>query len=96
MNLASCLAVSKIIIFVIFITNELLDNLITASQLFVVVMLFEALRFLNSLYFPMAIENVSEAVISIRRIKVWGQIIAFGCRWIFGKMPFCLVSLCSN
>ena len=63
--MASFFTVRKIIIFVIFITNELLDNLITASQLFVVVMLFEALRFLNTLYFPMAIENVSEAVVSI-------------------------------
>ena len=74
MNLASFFAVSKIIIFVTFITNELLDNLITASQVFVVVMLFEALRFSSTLYCPMAVEKVSEAVVSIRRIKVWGQI----------------------
>ncbi|ELR61518.1 hypothetical protein M91_14596, partial [Bos mutus] len=69
MNLASFFTVSKIMIFVTFITNELLDNRITASQVFVVVMLFEALRFSSSLYFPMAIEKVSEAVISIQRIK---------------------------
>ena len=73
-------------IFVTFITNELLDNRITASQVFVVVMLFEALRFSSTLYFPMAIEKVSEAIVSIQRIKVWGQIIFF-CRWIFCKMP---------
>ena len=65
MNLASFFAVRKIIIFVTFITNELRDNLIIASQVFVVVTLFEALRFLSTLYFPMAIENVSEAVVSI-------------------------------
>ncbi|XP_055263306.1 ATP-binding cassette sub-family C member 4-like [Moschus berezovskii] len=69
MNLASFFAVSKIMIFVTFISNELLDNLITASQVFVVVTLFEALRFSSTLYFPMAVEKVSEAVISIRRIK---------------------------
>ncbi|KAB0345161.1 hypothetical protein FD754_022087 [Muntiacus muntjak] len=69
MNLASFFAVSKIMIFITFITNELLDNLITASQVFVVVTLFEALRFPSTLYFPMAIEKVSETVISIRRIK---------------------------
>ncbi|XP_015329371.2 ATP-binding cassette sub-family C member 4-like isoform X2 [Bos taurus] len=69
LNLASFFTVSKIMIFVTFITNELLDNRITASQVFVVVMLFEALRFSSSLYFPMAIEKVSEAVISIQRIK---------------------------
>ncbi|KAI4538916.1 hypothetical protein MG293_011183 [Ovis ammon polii] len=60
---------SKIMIFVTFITNEFLDNRISASQVFVVVTLFEALRFSSTLYFPMAVEKVSEAVISIRRIK---------------------------
>ena len=71
MNLASFFAVSKIMIFVTFITNELLDNLITGSQVFVVVTLFEALRFSSTLYFPMAVEKMSEAVVSLRRIKVW-------------------------
>ena len=70
MNSTSFFAVSKIIIFVTFITNELLDNQITASQVFVVVTLFKALRFSSTFYFPMAIEKVSEAVVSIRRIKV--------------------------
>ena len=74
MNLTSFFAVSKIMIFVTFIANELLDNLITASQVFVVVTLFEALRFTSTLYFPMAIKKVSEAIISTRRIKVWEQI----------------------
>ncbi|KAM7238072.1 hypothetical protein CapIbe_011030 [Capra ibex] len=69
MNLASFFTVSKIMIFVTFITNELLDNRITASQVFVVVMLFEALRFSSTLYFPMATEKVSEAVVCIQRIK---------------------------
>ncbi|DAA23774.1 TPA: ATP-binding cassette, sub-family C (CFTR/MRP), member 4, partial [Bos taurus] len=69
MNLASFFAVSKIMIFVTFITNDLLDNRITASQVFVVVTLFEALRFSSTLYFPMAVEKVSEATVSIQRIK---------------------------
>ncbi|CAN0562585.1 unnamed protein product [Rangifer tarandus platyrhynchus] len=69
MNLASFFAVSKIMIFVTFITNDLLDNRITASQVFVVVTLFEALRFSSTLYFPMAVEKVSEAVVSIQRIE---------------------------
>ncbi|KAM9674349.1 ATP-binding cassette sub-family C member 4-like isoform 2-T3 [Dama dama] len=69
MNLVSFFTVSKIMIFVTFITNDLLDNLITASQVFVVVTLFEALRFSSTLYFPLAIEKVSEAVVSIQRIK---------------------------
>ena len=57
-------------IFVTFISNELLDSLITGSQVFMVVMLFEALRFSSTFYFPMAVEKVSEAVVSIQRIKV--------------------------
>ncbi|KAF4008144.1 hypothetical protein G4228_019786, partial [Cervus hanglu yarkandensis] len=69
MNLASFFAASKIMIFVTFITNELLDNLITASRAFVVVTLIEALRFSSTLYFPMIVEKVSEAIVSIRRIK---------------------------
>ncbi|XP_061290378.1 ATP-binding cassette sub-family C member 4-like [Bos javanicus] len=69
MNLASFFAVSKIMIFVTFITNELLDNRITASQVFVVVMLFEALRFSSTLFFPMAVKKVSEAIVSLQRIK---------------------------
>ena len=70
MNLATFFAVSKIMIFVTFITSELLDNLVTGSQVFVVVTLFEALRFSSTLYFPMATEKVSEAVVCIQRIKV--------------------------
>ena len=95
MNLASFFAVSKTMIFVTFITNELLDNLITASQVFVVVMLFEALRFSSTLYFPMAIERVSEAVVSIRRIKVWGQITFSSYRQILPKIaPLCGLTVC--
>ncbi|XP_070327220.1 LOW QUALITY PROTEIN: ATP-binding cassette sub-family C member 4-like [Odocoileus virginianus] len=69
MNLASFFAVTKIMIFVTFITNGALDKVITASQVFVVVTLYEALRFTSTLYFPMAIDKVSEAIVSIRRIK---------------------------
>ena len=74
-------------IFVTFITNVALKKVITASQVFVVVTLYEALRFTSTLYFPMAIEKVSEAIISIRRIKVWDQIIFLSCRCILHKMP---------
>ena len=73
-------------IFVTFITNVALKKVITASQVLVVVTLYEALRFTSTLYFPMAIEKVSEAIISIRRIKVWEQI-TLSCRCILRKMP---------
>ncbi|KAB0343819.1 hypothetical protein FD754_020745 [Muntiacus muntjak] len=71
MNLTAFFTVSKIMIFATFITNVLLDNVMAASQVFMVVTLYEALRFTSTLYFPMAIEKVSEAVICIQRIKVW-------------------------
>ena len=87
MNLASFFAVTKIMIFVTFITNGALDKVITASQMFVGVTLYEALRFTSTLYFPMAVDKVSEAVVSIRRIKVWGQITFLSCRSILHKMP---------
>ena len=74
MNLTSFFAVTKIMIFVTFITNVALEKVITACQVFVVVTLFEALRFRSTLYFPMAVKKVSEAIISTRRIKVWEQI----------------------
>ena len=74
-------------IFVTFVTNMALERVITASQVFVVVTLFEALRFTSTLYFPMAIEKVSEAIISIRRIKVWEQITFLSCRCILHKTP---------
>uniref|UniRef100_A0A8D1I660 Multidrug resistance-associated protein 4 n=1 Tax=Sus scrofa TaxID=9823 RepID=A0A8D1I660_PIG len=69
LNLASFFALSKIMVFVTFITIVLLGNVITASQVFVVVTLFEALQLTGTLHFPMAVEKVSEAVVSIRRIK---------------------------
>uniref|UniRef100_A0A5G2R8U0 Multidrug resistance-associated protein 4 n=1 Tax=Sus scrofa TaxID=9823 RepID=A0A5G2R8U0_PIG len=71
LNLASFFALSKIMVFVTFITSEVLGNVITASQVFVVVTLFEALRLTGTLHFPMAVEKVSEAVVSIQRVKVW-------------------------
>uniref|UniRef100_A0A8D1Z1N6 ABC transmembrane type-1 domain-containing protein n=1 Tax=Sus scrofa TaxID=9823 RepID=A0A8D1Z1N6_PIG len=69
LNLASFFALSKIMIFVTFFANALLGNVITASQVFVVVTLFEALRLTGTLHLPMAVEKVSEAVVSIRRVK---------------------------
>lgn len=71
MNLASFFVASKIIIFVTFTTYVLLGNVITASHVFVAVSLYGAVRLTVTLFFPAAIEKVSEAVISIQRIKVW-------------------------
>ncbi|XP_058404363.1 ATP-binding cassette sub-family C member 4 isoform X3 [Diceros bicornis minor] len=69
MNLASFFISSKIIIFVTFTTYVLLGNVITASRVFVAMTLYGAVRVTVTLFFPSAIERVSEAIVSIRRIK---------------------------
>ena len=70
MNLASFFVASKIIVFVTFTTYVLLGNVITASRVFVAVSLYGAVRLTVTLFFPSAVEKVSEAFVSIRRIKV--------------------------
>uniref|UniRef100_A0AC11B7S2 Uncharacterized protein n=1 Tax=Ovis aries TaxID=9940 RepID=A0AC11B7S2_SHEEP len=69
MNLASFFVASKIIVFVTFTTYVLLGNVITASRVFVAVSLYGAVRLTVTLFFPSAVEKVSEAFVSIRRIK---------------------------
>lgn len=71
MNLASFFVASKIIVFVTFTTYVFLGNVITASRVFVALSLYGAVRLTVTLFFPTAIEKVSEAVVSIQRIKVW-------------------------
>ncbi|XP_054442451.1 ATP-binding cassette sub-family C member 4 isoform X2 [Pteronotus mesoamericanus] len=69
MNLASFFVSSKIIIFMTFSIYVLLGNVITASRVFVAVTLYGAVRLTVTLFFPTAIEKVSEAIVSIRRIQ---------------------------
>uniref|UniRef100_A0A8C6VHL5 Multidrug resistance-associated protein 4 n=1 Tax=Naja naja TaxID=35670 RepID=A0A8C6VHL5_NAJNA len=69
MNLASFFIASKITVFMTFMTYVLLGNLISASRVFVAVSLYGAVRLTVTLFFPVAIEKVSEALVSIRRIK---------------------------
>ncbi|XP_070798750.1 ATP-binding cassette sub-family C member 4 [Pituophis catenifer annectens] len=69
MNLASFFIASKITVFMTFMTYVLLGNLISASRVFVAVSLYGAVRLTVTLFFPAAIEKVSEALVSIRRIK---------------------------
>nr|XP_056718111.1 ATP-binding cassette sub-family C member 4 [Euleptes europaea] len=69
MNLASFFVASKITVFMTFMTYVLLGNVISASRVFVAVSLYGAVRLTVTLFFPAAIEKVSEALVSIRRIK---------------------------
>ncbi|XP_005355719.1 multidrug resistance-associated protein 4 [Microtus ochrogaster] len=69
MNMASFFIANKIILFVTFTTYVLLGHEIKASHVFVTMSLYGAVRLTVTLFFPAAIEKVSESVISIRRIK---------------------------
>ncbi|KAI3365805.1 hypothetical protein L3Q82_000804 [Scortum barcoo] len=69
LNMASFFASSKIIVFVTFTVYALLGNTITASSVFVTVSLYGTIKITVTLFFPLAIETLSETAISIRRIK---------------------------
>ncbi|KAI4565329.1 hypothetical protein MJT46_009672 [Ovis ammon polii x Ovis aries] len=60
---------SKVILFVTFTTYVLLGNMITVSQVFLAITLYQVVKFTGILLFPMAIESVAETVASVRRIK---------------------------
>uniref|UniRef100_A0AAY4E2R3 Multidrug resistance-associated protein 4 n=1 Tax=Denticeps clupeoides TaxID=299321 RepID=A0AAY4E2R3_9TELE len=70
LNMASFFAASKIIVFITFTVYVLLGNTMNASRVFVAVSLYNAVRLTVTLFFPAAIEKVSESKVSIRRIKV--------------------------
>uniref|UniRef100_A0A3P9DI95 Multidrug resistance-associated protein 4 n=1 Tax=Maylandia zebra TaxID=106582 RepID=A0A3P9DI95_9CICH len=69
LNMASFFASSKLIIFVTFTVYTLLGNTMTASQVFVTMSLYGTIKVTLTLFFPLAIEKLSETVVSIRRIK---------------------------
>ncbi|XP_067842586.1 multidrug resistance-associated protein 4 isoform X2 [Heptranchias perlo] len=71
LNMASFFIASKIILFVTFMMYVLLGNTISASRVFVTVSLYSAVRLTVTLFFPAAIQTVSEGLISIRRIKTF-------------------------
>uniref|UniRef100_A0A674F5S8 Multidrug resistance-associated protein 4 n=1 Tax=Salmo trutta TaxID=8032 RepID=A0A674F5S8_SALTR len=65
LNMASFFVASKIIVFITFTVYVLMGNRISASRVFVAVSLYGAVRLTVTLFFPNAIEKVSEALISI-------------------------------
>uniref|UniRef100_A0A8B9JLK5 Cystic fibrosis transmembrane conductance regulator n=1 Tax=Astyanax mexicanus TaxID=7994 RepID=A0A8B9JLK5_ASTMX len=69
LNMASFFSASKIIVFVTFAVYVLVGNKMSASRVFVAVSLYSAVRLTVTLFFPAAIEKVSEAGVSITRIK---------------------------
>lgn len=95
LNMASFFVASKIILFVTFLVYVLVGNTISASRVFVTVALYTAVRLTVTLFFPNAVEKVSEAAVSIRRIKVnlsdRLDMVAWTRRClIIGKIQFCV------
>uniref|UniRef100_A0A4W6FWX0 Multidrug resistance-associated protein 4 n=1 Tax=Lates calcarifer TaxID=8187 RepID=A0A4W6FWX0_LATCA len=70
LNMASFFVASKIIIFITVCVYVLNGNKLSASRVFMAVSLYGAVRLTITLFFPFAIEKVSESLISIRRIKL--------------------------
>uniref|UniRef100_A0A8C2B3A7 Cystic fibrosis transmembrane conductance regulator n=1 Tax=Cyprinus carpio TaxID=7962 RepID=A0A8C2B3A7_CYPCA len=64
LNMASFFTANKIILFVTFTVYVLVGNKISASRVFVAVSLYSAVRLTVTLFFPSAIEKVSESAIS--------------------------------
>ncbi|XP_069558741.1 ATP-binding cassette sub-family C member 4-like [Brachyistius frenatus] len=71
LNMASFFVASKIIIFITVCVYVLTGNKLSASKVFMAVSLYGAVRLTITLFFPFAIEKVSESLISIRRIKTF-------------------------
>uniref|UniRef100_A0A3Q2CN40 Multidrug resistance-associated protein 4 n=1 Tax=Cyprinodon variegatus TaxID=28743 RepID=A0A3Q2CN40_CYPVA len=69
LNMASFFASSKITVFITFTVYALLGNTITARSVFVTVSLYGTIKLTVTLFFPLAIEKLSETVVSIHRIK---------------------------
>ncbi|XP_077370470.1 ATP-binding cassette sub-family C member 4-like isoform X2 [Festucalex cinctus] len=69
LNMASFFASSKIVVFVTFAVYVALGNTISASRVFVTVSLYGTIKLTVTLFFPLAVEKLSETIVSIRRIK---------------------------
>uniref|UniRef100_A0A3B4B9R6 Uncharacterized protein n=1 Tax=Periophthalmus magnuspinnatus TaxID=409849 RepID=A0A3B4B9R6_9GOBI len=70
LNMASFFASSKIIVFFTFTVYALLGNAITASSVFVTVSLYGTIKLTVTLFFPLAVEKLSETRVSVSRITV--------------------------
>lgn len=69
--MAAFFASSKVIVFITFAVYALLGNAITASRVFVTVSLYGTVKMTVTLLIPLAVEKLSETVVSIHRIKVF-------------------------
>ncbi|XP_061827424.1 ATP-binding cassette sub-family C member 4-like isoform X3 [Nerophis lumbriciformis] len=71
LNMASFFVAIKLIIFITVCVYVLTGNQLSSSKIFMAMSLYGAIRLTITLFFPYAIEKVSESLISIRRIKTF-------------------------
>ncbi|XP_028248988.1 multidrug resistance-associated protein 4-like [Parambassis ranga] len=71
LNMASFFVANKIIIFITVCVYVLTGNRLSASRVFMAVSLYGAVRLTITLFFPFAIEKVSEFLISTQRIQTF-------------------------
>ncbi|CAG13921.1 unnamed protein product, partial [Tetraodon nigroviridis] len=71
LNMASFFVASKIIIFITVCVYVLMGNELSAGTVFMAICLYGAVRLTITLFFPFAIEKLSESLISIGRIKTF-------------------------
>ncbi|XP_076004890.1 ATP-binding cassette sub-family C member 4-like isoform X2 [Genypterus blacodes] len=69
LNMGSSFCAIKIIVFVTFTVYVLLGNTISASRVFVTVSLYSAVQLTVTIFFPSAIEDLSETHVSVQRIQ---------------------------
>lgn len=79
--MASFFVASKIIIFITVCVYVLTGNELSAGTVFMAICLYGAVRLTITLFFPFAIEKLSESLISIRRIKVSVYACPVGLLW---------------
>ena len=70
LNMASFFVANKVIVFIALSAYVLAGNKMAASTVFMALSLYGAVRLTITLFFPSAIEKVSETLISVRRIRV--------------------------
>ncbi|XP_028320649.1 multidrug resistance-associated protein 4-like isoform X2 [Gouania willdenowi] len=68
-NMASFFASSKVIVFVTFVVYVLLGHALTASRVFVTMSLYGTIKITVTLFFPLAVEKLSETLVSVSRVQ---------------------------
>ncbi|XP_071956886.1 ATP-binding cassette sub-family C member 4-like [Antedon mediterranea] len=71
-NLAFLFTTTSLVSFATFVVYSLTGNTLTSRKVYLAIPLFNVLRLLISLFLPYGIITTTEAVVSIRRIKVLG------------------------